>query len=377
MTGEEVARELVSVLQVHYDVGTESLLAAMHDRASVNQAAMAIVRVMYPLLMDIGCFSHTVNNAGNRFTTPVLNEFLTSWIRLFSHSPKACLLWKDHTGMPIKSYSKTRWWSKWEVAKQLMELFGDIVPFLEASEDVGLATRKKMKEILDNARNKTVLMLELAITIDAGRPFVELTYNLEGDGPLAFTCYEEVEKLCGAIRISHFPNLTRIADDLSGGQASVAQQYLQYGRSCVQPGFDYIQDKFNSALKPAVMFFKAARLFNPHRVRDLNPDSTALDSMSAFPFLNSTDISNLKVELPQYLARAEDITSSLCPLVWWSRNAPDLPNWAGVCRKVLLVQPSSACAERVFSILNESFSDRQDSSLQDYVETSLMLQFNK
>ena len=41
------------------------------------------------------------------------------------------------------------------------------------------------------------------------------------------------------------------------------------------------------------------------------------------------------------------------------------------------MQPSSAATERAFSILNSSFKDQQDHSLQDYVETSLMLQYNK
>ncbi len=98
------------------------------------------------------------------------------------------------------------------MAKQLMELFGDILPFLE---DSGLATRAKMKEILGNAQSKGKLMLELAITIDAGQPFVEMTYKLEGDGPLALSCYEEIVKLTETI---HFPNLTRTANDVSGGQ---------------------------------------------------------------------------------------------------------------------------------------------------------------
>ena len=36
---------------------------------------------------------------------------------------------------------------------------------------------------------------------------------------------------------------------------------------------------------------------------------------------------------------------------------------------ILLVQPSSASSERVFnSLLNSSFKDQQDCSLQDYVE---------
>ena len=42
----------------------------------------------------------------------------------------------------------------------------------------------------------------------------------------------------------------------------------------------------------------------------------------------------------------------------------------------LLVQPSSAAAERVFSILSNSFTDTQRSSLEDYIETSIMIQYN-
>ena len=45
--------------------------------------------------------------------------------------------------------------------------------------------------------------------------------------------------------------------------------------------------------------------------------------------------------------------------------------WSTAFKLVLLVQPSSAAAERVFSLL------RQSSSLEDYIETSLMLQYNR
>ena len=80
MCGEEIARELVSVLQVQYDVAPtcNSLVAAMHDHAAVNNVAMRYVKVMYPSVLDIGCLSNTINIAGSKFKTPVLNEFLTS-----------------------------------------------------------------------------------------------------------------------------------------------------------------------------------------------------------------------------------------------------------------------------------------------------------
>ena len=39
---------------------------------------------------------------------------------------------------------------------------------------------------------------------------------------------------------------------------------------------------------------------------------------------------------------------------WWKRNEEVLPNWSSTCKGVLLVQSSSAAAERVFSILSLS-----------------------
>ena len=44
-------------------------------------------------------------------------------------------------------------------------------------------------------------------------------------------------------------------------------------------------------------------------------------------------------------------------------------------RLVLLVQPSSAATERVFSIL-QRFTAQQQSSLEAYLELSVMLQYN-
>ena len=41
-----------------------------------------------------------------------------------------------------------------------------------------------------------------------------------------------------------------------------------------------------------------------------------------------------------------------------------------------LVQPSSATAERVFSLLGQTFGDQRQNALEDLVEASVMLQFN-
>ena len=43
-----MARKLISVLSVSLGVESNQLLAVMHDQASVNAAAVRIVKVVYP-----------------------------------------------------------------------------------------------------------------------------------------------------------------------------------------------------------------------------------------------------------------------------------------------------------------------------------------
>ena len=83
MTGEEIARELVNVLSVEYGIGVTKLLAAMHDRASANTLAMTTIKVLYSNLLDVGCYSHTLDHVGQTFNMPVLNDFIHLWISLF------------------------------------------------------------------------------------------------------------------------------------------------------------------------------------------------------------------------------------------------------------------------------------------------------
>ena len=60
LSGEELARELLTALstKLNIGIGGNQLLAAMHNRASVNSVAMRTLNIIYSNVMDIGCFSH-------------------------------------------------------------------------------------------------------------------------------------------------------------------------------------------------------------------------------------------------------------------------------------------------------------------------------
>ena len=56
LTGEEVARELISILSVQYGIESKYLLGAMWDGTSVNNVAIQVVNIVYPEALDIDVF---------------------------------------------------------------------------------------------------------------------------------------------------------------------------------------------------------------------------------------------------------------------------------------------------------------------------------
>lgn len=209
------------------------LLAAMRDRASVNNVAIRTLSIVYPKLLDVGCFSHTLDHVGEKLNTPVLDVFAKkAWINMFSRSPKSKLAWKMLT---VRSYSNTRWWSKWEMLKQAHDCFGDVVSFITTSDDISPANKSKLLELLSNPTQAGKLQMELAITIDVGEPFVKATYNLEGDGPLALSAYEHISFLDSFAPTVHYPNTATVARKFSYGNALICQQMYNYAVSCAKP----------------------------------------------------------------------------------------------------------------------------------------------
>ena len=129
-------------------------------------------------------------------------------------------------------------------------------------------------------------------------------------------------------------------------------------------------------LKPVLDAFKAVRLFSPFNFYELKPNATDIDCLKAFPFLSSQEtIDGLMMEIPMYMAASEHVSTEIDLIAWWKRHAIELRKWANAFRKVLLIQPSLAVAERFFSIL-QIFTAQQQSSLEDYIKLSVMLHFN-
>ena len=67
----------------------------MRDRSTVNNVATKTLKIVYPQLIDVGCFSYTIDHVDEHFVMPNLSEFMTGWIYLFSHSNKTRMIGKN------------------------------------------------------------------------------------------------------------------------------------------------------------------------------------------------------------------------------------------------------------------------------------------
>ena len=221
------------------------------------------------------------------------------------------------------------------------------------------------------------LQIELSSVVDYGKHIVSGTYSLEGYGPLVLLCYEVIEKIQAAICTGYTPNVDAVVTQLSPGGNRQAQ-LRAYSQRCIQPGLDYFNRQICTNLQDALAVFKSARLFSLHKVQVMQPTAADIDSLAIIPFLNHQEIlSGLKDELPAYLAKCSAIGSNITDTEWWRMNSDSLPKWSAGARQILLIQPSSAAAKIVFSLLISSFTEQQIHSLNDYVEASIMLQYNK
>ena len=146
------------------------------------------------------------------------------------------------------------------------------------------------------------MKIELAAVVDWGEVFVKATYNLEGDGPLALTCYKKIQEVKSVIQVGNIPNVQAIAKSISPSSA-VQQQLIAHAKKCVEPALNYFKQQLTSSLKVPLATFKASRLFNPNTVKLLNPDASSVDALSVIAFFNQEEITALKRELPSYVPR--------------------------------------------------------------------------
>ena len=90
LTGEEVATQLITSLSTELSIPQHLVVKG---RASVNDVARRTISVLYNNMMDVGCFSHTLDHVGENMNTPILEEFI---IQVQNRERNMCLICNMH-----------------------------------------------------------------------------------------------------------------------------------------------------------------------------------------------------------------------------------------------------------------------------------------
>ena len=139
---------------------------------------------------------------------------------------------------------------------------------------------------------------------------------------------------------------------------------------------------------------RLVQIFDPVIARGLDIPE-CLNALAAFHPFNAQHpfhmnlLDRMSCELPKYKAAMQmqgldatqfnatkPIEFTQAVLDFWRRCNAELPAWAEAAQMVFCSKPSSAGAERGFSLMNNSFGADRSAALMDMVEGTMMVQFN-
>ena len=164
--------------------------------------------------------------------------------------------------------------------------------------------------------------------------------------------------------------------------------------SAALSGYAYLEDRVHGrcntiySLVPTMHFLDLVRVFDPSWVvANLSrlEDSAVKDLCLLPPFEEPDLTSRLLAQAPAYRAaviagceidRSDINQFTEGVLAWWRVHGNKFSAWAEAARIAFAFKPSSAQAERIFSMLKAMFTPQQASSLMDMVQGSLMMRYN-
>lgn len=391
VTGDELARILNDAISLRMGIPPSNIFSATHDRASVNRLGIAGLAPLWNQCFPIPCFAHLIDDAGPTFDCPSADAFMDIWHGIFAHSCHAKALFKELYDTTVQSYSETRWWSWWENVRQVAMLFPQITEFFQVhllSTKMCPAYQKRGSVYLHPGERNRALRVELAVYQDVAEMMVKTTYNLEGDGPLVFDVYDQLIALKAHIDNPRTPTtdavLVKIEEELNGTADDELFLLCARPHECIAPVQQYFQEKWREEAA-ALEFFKIARWFSPVHASAMGiTERTVRDFATNFadrgkpliPWL-AAEVPGLLEDLPVYVDCYTTTSENVDLMIWWPAQRARLRTFAKCAKRLTLAQPTSGAAERVFSVYRRQFSCLQAAALEETLETSVMLEYNK
>ena len=180
---------------------------------------------------------------------------------------------------------------------------------------------------------------------------------------------------------------------LASGDLADVNVLKAYAMSIVGGGRAYFEGTLLVKRANQINRMKIARIFNVLHVVGSPVTSADVEQLVVFKFVKNSmmgELPELVKEIPKYAALVNDIkplderldkkgkdTFSHEDFWYAAEQSKEIPTWCKFVRKMLCQTPNSCAPERVFSVLEDTFDSDQRRAFADYMQLSLMLQFNE
>ena len=79
-------------------------------------------------------------------------------------------------------------------------------------------------------------------------------------------------------------------------------------------------------MKVPLQAFKAAQIFVPANVQEMQVNLSNIDELTVFLFVDASEVQQLKTELPHYIATCQEVDTSYNVRTFWKNHVVDLPH---------------------------------------------------
>lgn len=385
LDGREWVDVILKALE-RYQVSRLQVLFGNSDRGGPNKPCVRTLEKVCTKMVHSWCIPHTLNRVGLKVSFPVLVDFQKHWNAVFKKSSAAQHIFWSICKQSWRRKSKVKWWTSFDQLEQVFRVgFVSIGKVLDLVKASGYA-KKTIDPLLslwkEQAGERSDLVYSLAAYHDVLEPFVITTHFLESAQFIAPFVYEKLSALevhsqrvlrareCPAELPNLFALLVQETSDRKHYRWHFAQQAVRGGLGYFWELFHNVKadntdddDPTPISFQQALDLFRLARIFHPgqgmkflERYAEANGQSfDEWRSVLVPKFVDDDGFSLLQRDLPQLvaiLASAREQTLGPSELLQWWRveGSKAGPAWCALARKFVLLRPSSALVERLFSI---------------------------
>ena len=158
--------------------------------------------------------------------------------------------------------------------------------------------------------------------------------------------------------------IAQAADDMTRYPPQTVEEWNHHVSVGIKPAIDYLFSRISLGGEryQMVQFYRAARIFDPMYAVTIDYETarTLIKDLRVYDALNEDNtiakLIRTFLQFKEKALRIQNPSGDVDILQWHHDNCAgnhDLKVWFDACAKVVLVQPSSAASERVFSLLNQ------------------------